>query len=51
MIISINNVRIDPTKIITIMNWEPLSNVKDIQAFLGFANFYKRFINSFSRII
>jgi hypothetical protein len=25
--------------------------MKNIQVFLGFANFYKRFINSFSRII
>jgi hypothetical protein len=51
IIISIDSIRIDPTKIITITNWEPLSNIKDIQAFLGFANFYKQFINSFSRII
>jgi hypothetical protein len=51
IIIFIDSIRIDPTKIITITNWEPLSNIKDIQAFLGFANFYKQFINSFSRII
>jgi hypothetical protein len=51
IIVSTNNIRIDPAKIIVITNWEPPSNMKDIQAFLGFANFYKQFINSFSRII
>jgi hypothetical protein len=51
MIISTDSIRIDPAKITTITNWEPPSNMKNIQVFLGFANFYKRFINSFSRII
>jgi hypothetical protein len=51
MIVFTNSIRIDPAKITTITNWEPPSNIKDIQVFLGFANFYKRFINSFSRII
>jgi RNase H-like domain found in reverse transcriptase len=51
MIISTDNVRIDPAKVTAITNWEPPSNVKDVQVFLGFANFYRRFIDSFSRII
>jgi hypothetical protein len=51
MIVSTDSVRMDPAKVIAITNWEPPSNVKDVQAFLGFANFYKRFIDSFSRII
>jgi hypothetical protein len=41
IIISINSIWIDPAKIIIITNWEPPSNMKNIQAFLGFANFYK----------
>jgi Reverse transcriptase (RNA-dependent DNA polymerase) len=41
IIISTDSIRIDPAKIITITNWEPPSNMKNIQAFLGFANFYK----------
>jgi Reverse transcriptase (RNA-dependent DNA polymerase) len=51
MIVSTDSMRIDLAKVTAITNWEPPSNVKDIQAFLGFANFYRRFINSFSRII
>jgi len=33
------------------LKWEECSNVKDVQAFLGFANFYHRFIHGFSRIV
>ena len=40
----------DPVKINCIKNWKTPRNAKDIQAFLGFANFYHRFIRSFSTI-
>jgi hypothetical protein len=51
MIVSTNGVRIDPAKVAAINKWEPCSNVKDVQAFLGFVNFYRRFIKSFSKIV
>lgn len=51
MIISTNGVRMDPAKVKAITNWEPASNLKDVQAFLGFANFYRRFIKGFSKIV
>jgi hypothetical protein len=41
MIVSTDSMRIDLAKITVITNWEPPSNIKDIQVFLGFANFYK----------
>ena len=40
----------DPAKVDTIINWPTLMNVKDVQSFLGFANFYKRFIYDYSKI-
>ena len=40
----------DPKKIEAIVNWESPVNVKDICAFLGFANFYRRFIANFSEL-
>ncbi len=33
-----------------IKNWLELPSVKDIQVFLSFANFYRKFIKNFSRI-
>ena len=38
-------------KIQTILNWPKLQKVKDIQAFLGFANFYCRFIQGYLNIV
>ena len=38
-------------KIDIIVNWFTLINVKDVQSFLDFANFYRRFIYDYSRIV
>ena len=34
----------DPKKIKAIINWQELKNIKDIKAFIKFANFYQQFI-------
>src|SRR5271169_2729678 len=41
----------DPSKVSAILDWETPKNLKDVQAFLGFANFYRRFILGFSKIV
>ena len=41
-------VRMDPEKIRAILEWESPRSVKGVQSFLGFANFYRRFIHNFS---
>lgn len=46
-----NGMEMDKHKIEAITNWPAPKNVKDIQTFLGFANFYQRFIKDFSRIV
>ena len=38
-------------KVQIIQYWPELCKVKDIQSFLGFANFYRRFIYEYSRIV
>ena len=48
MIVTTNGIEMDTEKVETIQKWEPPSSVKDVQAFLGFANFYRRFIPGFS---
>ena len=40
LIITTEGVRMDPTKVAAVREWEAPSNLKDVQAFLGFANFY-----------
>ena len=34
----------DPSKVSAILKWPDLTNVKQIKAFLGLGNFYRRFI-------
>jgi hypothetical protein len=38
----------DPAKVKAIIEWEALKSVKGVQSFLGFANFYRRFIKDFT---
>ena len=40
-----------PDKIKAIKDWKDLRTIKDVQAFIGFANFYRRFIYKFSLIV
>ena len=41
----------DEGKIQVILNWPEPRNVRDVQSFLGFANFYRRFITRYSDIV
>jgi hypothetical protein len=40
----------DPAKVEAITSWQAPTSVKAIRSFLGFANFYRRFIKDFSKI-
>ncbi|KAL6352553.1 hypothetical protein LRP88_13017 [Fusarium phalaenopsidis] len=49
-IISHNEIRMDPKKVSAVKEWEEPTNVKEVQAFLGFANYYRKFLKAFGRI-
>ncbi|CAI5485184.1 unnamed protein product [Closterium sp. Yama58-4] len=49
-IISHNQLAMDPTKIQVVENWKQPTCIKDLQAFLGLANYYCKFINHFAAI-
>jgi hypothetical protein len=51
LIISTEGINMDSEKITAVQNWEAPHNLKDIRAFLGFANFYHRFVWNYSKII
>ena len=48
VIISHNFIAMDPVKIAGVQEWPALTNKKEVQSFLGFTNFYCRFIKDFS---
>ncbi|GJP59195.1 hypothetical protein CLOP_g9431 [Closterium sp. NIES-67] len=49
-VISINGVKIDPKKIATIQDWKPPANLRELQSFLGFVNYVRRFIPNMAEV-
>jgi len=50
-ILSTDGLKMSTAKVQTIQDWPEPKKVKDIQSFLGFANFYRRFISDYSDIV
>jgi hypothetical protein len=48
VIISHNKVEMDPVKIAGVVDWPMPSNKQEVQSFVVFVNFYRRFIPRFS---
>lgn len=51
LILTTEGLQMDPDKVKAVLDWKDLRTVKDVQAFIGFANFYRRFIYKFSTIV
>jgi len=50
-VISLEGISMDPDRIATITEWLSPMSVYDIQVFLGFADFYDRFVDGFSHVV
>ena len=46
-----SGISMDPNKVSAIMDWPIPKSVRDVQSFLGFANFYRRFIRDYSKLV
>jgi hypothetical protein len=46
-----DGLQMDPAKVKVIQDWPEPQKVKDIQSFLGFANFYRQYIHNYSDIV
>ncbi|QRW21225.1 Retrotransposable element Tf2 protein [Rhizoctonia solani] len=49
-IISESGIEVDQSKVTDAMDWSTPKNVKNVQEFLGFVNFYRRFIPNFGNM-
>lgn len=50
LMITPDGIEMDPEKVKAIVSWRAPTSVRDLQRFLGFSNFYRRFIRGFSTI-
>ena len=50
VIIGLDGVRIEKEKVFEVVDWPVLNSVKDIQKFLGLANYYRWFVKDFVKI-
>jgi len=50
MIVSSKGLEMCSNKVQTIKDWPIPKNIKEVQSFLGFANFYHQFIKNYSNI-
>ena len=50
IMVSENGIEMDVHKIDAIREWPTPKNLKEVQSFMGFCNFYRRFIENYSKI-
>ncbi len=51
VILSPDGLQMDPAKVEAVQSWEAPKTVKGLQRFIGFTNFYRKFIPGFSKLM
>lgn len=49
-VVSPGTIQMDQRKVKAVLEWPTPTNRRDLQSFLGFANFYRRFVRNFSTV-
>ena len=50
LIISKEKIEMDPVKVVEVVDWPTPKSKKKVQQFIGFTNFYQRFIRDYSHV-
>ncbi len=50
MVITENTIKMDPIKLARIRDWPTPTTVKQVRSFLGFGNYYRKFISGFAHL-
>ena len=50
-IVGREGVKVDPSKVAVVAKWPVPKNLKELQAFLGLGNYFRKFVRDFSTIV
>ena len=50
-VVSKDGIQTDPKKVEAIHNWPVPTNVTEVRSFLGFTNYYQRFIKKYAQVV
>ena len=50
-IVGVNGIKVDPKKVQAVSDWEVPKDVHGVRSFLGLANYFRRFLQGFSKMV
>ena len=50
-IVGVNGIKVDPKKVQAVADWMVPKDVHGVRSFLGLANYFRRFLQGFSKMV